>query len=364
VKYTVVKILRAGQPVYTDGRNTEVTRFCTEKRELKDSACASHYKAMASPAGFNSKEPLFPCPYGLASSGAVQIGAEHRVLTGFWTDSMKPTPLPARVREAARVDPTEVAELVQVLRSIESDVRMQELEHFEAALHDARHLNQTITDTAERLLAGRGYSSEASPWDMRAFREEGELKRFLMIYSASRDLSAAMLMHEISRDPSQATRDVTGIPMHRMFYRQFRISDDRLRAARMTWRLGETDKTLRLSSTFRVVPKILIDNAVKYGARDSEITVRFEERVTDNIYRIVFTNSGPIIREDEREKVFLRGVRGSNKGGAQGQGLGLWLAKIIVEANTGTMELRLHERGRDMSGRRIGDTIVEIKLLK
>jgi light-regulated signal transduction histidine kinase (bacteriophytochrome) len=247
---------------------------------------------------------------------------------------------------------------------IESDVRDEELEHFEAALHDARHLNQTITDTAERLLAGRGYSSDASPWDMRPFREDEELKRFLMIYSASRDLSAAMLMHEISRDPTQATRDITGIPMHRLFYRQFRISDDRLRAARMTWKLGETDKTLRLSSAFRVVPKILIDNAIKYGARDSEISINFVERTTDSFYRIVFTNYGLVIRDDEREKVFSRGVRGSNKGGAQGHGFGLWLAKIIVQANGGAIELRIHEKGRDMSGGRVGNTIVEIKLVK
>ena len=361
MKYTVVKVPSEGDPVFSEGRNDPVVKFCQEKRSLRDSSCSAHYRKIVDLPESEWGKGAFPCPYGLASSAPIRIGNEYRILTGFWTNSLKSLPLPAPVQNAAKTDLADVSELMRVLQVIEADVRAAELEHFEAALHDARHLNQSISDAAERLLTMSGYPPD-SPWDMRAFRVDEELKRYLTIYAASRDLAAAMLIHEISRDPSQASRDISIIPMHKLFYRQFRISDDRLEAARLTWHLGDTDKSLRLSYAFRLIPKILIDNAIKYAERGSKIKVQFTE--SEQFFRIECSNYGPIIRENEIERVFRRGYRGSNRSTVQGHGLGLWLAKVIVEANSGIISLRIQEQARDISGRRLGLTIVEIKLLR
>jgi Histidine kinase-, DNA gyrase B-, and HSP90-like ATPase len=361
MKYALVHLLPEREPTYAEGGNEPVVRFCQEKRALGDSGCAAHYRGLVDLPEGDWKKGVFPCPYGLASSAPVRLGQGYRIVTAFWTPDMKMVALPLPVQNAAKTDLTDVSDLLRLIQSIEAEVRSDELEHFEAALHDARHLNQSISDAAERLLTRSGYPPD-SHWDMNAIRADEDLKRYLTIFAASRDLAAAMLMHEISRDPSQASRDVSAIPVHRLFYRQFRISDDRLQSARMTWRLGDTDKSLRLSAAFRLLPKILIDNAIKYGTRDSEVSVQFAE--SKQFFQIACTSYGPLVRENELEKVFRPAYRGSNKGSAQGHGLGLWLAKIIVEANTGIIAFRIQEKDKDVSGRRIGFTTVEVKLLR
>lgn len=358
MKYSIAHLLPDKDPTYTEGRNEPIVKYCREKQALRDSRCASHYRGIVDLPESEWKKGAFACPYGLASSAPVRIGKEHILLTAFWSPGLAAAVLPAEIQNAATTDLADVAGLIHLFRCIETAVRSEELEYFEAALHDARHLNQSIGDAAERLLTRSGYPPD-SHWDLNAIRSDEDLKRYLTIFAASRDLAAAMLMHEIARDPSQASRDVSAIPIHRLFYRQFRISDDRMRSARMTWRLGDTAKSLRLSSAFRILPKILIDNAIKYGARDSEVSVLFAE---GQFFQITCTNYGPIVRENEAEKIFRLGYRGSNKESVQGHGLGLWLAKVIVEANGGIISFRVQEKDKDVSGRRVGFTSVEIKV--
>jgi two-component system phosphate regulon sensor histidine kinase PhoR len=82
----------------------------------------------------------------------------------------------------------------------------------------------------------------------------------------------------------------------------------------------------------------LIDNAVKYSRLDSEGKVTLEIQKEKESLKVIFKDNGIGIPKDEQEKIFQRFVRGSNAtqldpGG--GTGLGLYVARAIIEQSGG-----------------------------
>jgi PAS domain S-box-containing protein len=77
----------------------------------------------------------------------------------------------------------------------------------------------------------------------------------------------------------------------------------------------------------------LIDNAVKYSPRDTAIDVELAS--TPDAIRIAVRDHGPGIRTDDRARIFEPFHRSSNA--APGVGLGLHIAKEIVELHGGTL---------------------------
>jgi light-regulated signal transduction histidine kinase (bacteriophytochrome) len=337
-----------------------VRGFCAQKRNTKESACYKHYVTLLeSPQG--SARPAYRvCPYGLVTTAAIRFGEKGRVYSGLWIDGVGDSQVPAAIADAARVSSDELEMVTAALEQMGESVRAEELVHFEAALHDARHLNQAIAEHAERLLDQAGYKLTAV-WDKRMLQRDELARRYLSIYNASRDLSAALLMEEISRNPELASQNTAPVPLHRLFTRQFQVASERLDKAGIGWRISETQAAPQLSGAFRLIPKILVDNALKYGSRNSDIQVTFVQ--SEQFLIIECTNFGPVVGEDETDKMFLKGVRGSNKSGTDGHGLGLWLAKTIVEANAGLIDMKVLQRGSDFAGRRLGETKIRIRLL-
>jgi signal transduction histidine kinase len=79
----------------------------------------------------------------------------------------------------------------------------------------------------------------------------------------------------------------------------------------------------------------LISNAVKYGDKGSEITVRVEQR--DKEVEIAVENHGPGISPEDVTQLFKRFARTAKarRSGAPGLGVGLYIAKELVEAHGG-----------------------------
>ena len=81
----------------------------------------------------------------------------------------------------------------------------------------------------------------------------------------------------------------------------------------------------------------LISNAIKYGDEQSDIIVRVEQR--DNQVQITVTNHGRGIPKDELSRLFNRFARSKETrgSGVPGLGLGLYIAKGVVEAHGGRL---------------------------
>jgi K+-sensing histidine kinase KdpD len=80
----------------------------------------------------------------------------------------------------------------------------------------------------------------------------------------------------------------------------------------------------------------LVENAVKYSPPGSDIAI--SGRTEDGQVVLSITDQGAGLTEEEAENLFHRAYRGRRHvGNVPGLGLGLWIARIFVAANGGTL---------------------------
>lgn len=89
------------------------------------------------------------------------------------------------------------------------------------------------------------------------------------------------------------------------------------------------------SELLQIVLKVLLDNAAKYSAADTAIEI--EGRFTDGAFAIQVMDRGIGVPEDEQGQLFARYFRASNVSAVPGTGLGLYLAKSIMERHRGKL---------------------------
>lgn len=85
----------------------------------------------------------------------------------------------------------------------------------------------------------------------------------------------------------------------------------------------------------------LVDNALSYTPPDGEIIVSSEEQPQE--VRLIVANSPTFIPDAEKEIIFTRFGRGSAARGRIGAGLGLYIAKNVVEAAGGSLDFESSE---------------------
>lgn len=78
------------------------------------------------------------------------------------------------------------------------------------------------------------------------------------------------------------------------------------------------------------IPLILIDNALKYSVKDSEIEIKFEQR--NNNLKVIVKNIGPLVKDENESKIFDKFFRGETamSFSKEGIGMGLWVAQQIL----------------------------------
>jgi signal transduction histidine kinase len=79
----------------------------------------------------------------------------------------------------------------------------------------------------------------------------------------------------------------------------------------------------------------LLDNAIKYSAKDDKIHVLLDDQ--NNKIQLLIKDEGKGIADEEKEKIFDKFYRIGNTHTkeAKGTGLGLYLTKKIVEQHNG-----------------------------
>ncbi len=100
---------------------------------------------------------------------------------------------------------------------------------------------------------------------------------------------------------------------------------------------GKRSPVLVDPARFEQVLGNLLSNAVKYGEQHGAIQVGVRQR--DKEVEISVTNHGPGILPDEIPRIFVRFARSptARRAGVTGLGLGLYIAKGLVEAHGGRM---------------------------
>jgi two-component system, OmpR family, sensor histidine kinase KdpD len=95
----------------------------------------------------------------------------------------------------------------------------------------------------------------------------------------------------------------------------------------------------------QIVATQLLDNALKYSPPDSPVEI--EARISGESVLIAVRNEGSSLDDDERERIFDRFYRGrKSRGRIEGTGMGLAIARTIVESHGGEIQARNDAEGR------------------
>jgi signal transduction histidine kinase/HAMP domain-containing protein len=92
----------------------------------------------------------------------------------------------------------------------------------------------------------------------------------------------------------------------------------------------------------------ILDNAVKYGNRAGVDARVWIERESSRI-AITITDAGPGVREADRDRLFRRFERGTERPSGEGSGLGLYVSRELCRAMDGDLVLDLPKDGAGAS---------------
>lgn len=81
------------------------------------------------------------------------------------------------------------------------------------------------------------------------------------------------------------------------------------------------------------IPLILLDNAIKYSAPDSDIEIKFEQSFRS--VKVIVRSIGPVVSDKNKDKIFDKFFRdeGAIEFSKDGLGIGLWVAQQILDAH-------------------------------
>jgi two-component system OmpR family sensor kinase len=86
----------------------------------------------------------------------------------------------------------------------------------------------------------------------------------------------------------------------------------------------------------RLALKILLENALRYTPTDTSLSVL--GRRQGNGVELALRDTGPGVPAQDLPRIFDKGYRGSNAASVPGSGLGLYMARSVVEVHGGTLE--------------------------
>lgn len=103
-------------------------------------------------------------------------------------------------------------------------------------------------------------------------------------------------------------------------------------------RTRELPETLRCNPEgLRLALKVLVDNAIAYSLEDTPIALC--GRLAASGLELSVRDHGAGVPQGERERIFEKFYRGANAAGLPGSGLGLYMARSIVEVHGGVLNL-------------------------
>jgi signal transduction histidine kinase len=193
-------------------------------------------------------------------------------------------------------------------------------------LHDYRQFVARVTQNINVVLQKR-YPGQSIDQQL-----EQALKEEAAIYWSAKLMEDKLYNTLMLMQPEQLTNaPTTTFRLHGFIHKHFRIYEAAF--AEKGVRIYENGRSLGEISApqaFAAIPHSLLDNALKYSLRGSQVTVSYREDL-DNIEFSV-TSYGPKIGLDELTKIFEPFQRGA--GGIahaeEGSGIGLYLAQTVA----------------------------------
>jgi PAS domain S-box-containing protein len=307
----------SGLPVYLSPHVNDVLGYCV-------SDVHEHLST-------NGEGPLAPLCAGLQERlrrFAAGDGSRLRVVREFDLRGASGREVPVEVISTLLLDESGGARsLAGVVRDLSAQrEREREQKRFASMLnHEFRTPLSTIDGAIQRLEA------------LGAKADEPTRQRYRKIAAAT-DRLIAMLddylsperMAELGRQ-----RQANGVSP-RLLLEEV-VAQARVAGRPVQLQAGELPAQLRGEPAgLRLALKILLDNAVRYTPAGSSLLVL--GRRQENGVELALRDAGPGVPAADAPRIFDKGYRGSNTAGLPGSGLGLYMARSVVEVHGGTLE--------------------------
>lgn len=207
----------------------------------------------------------------------------------------------------------------------------QQVKDAVAGLHDIKTAVSVVFRNAEAIIYSLPGFDDADKIDHADPSLKALLKSVNLLNSRLNLVSIVANPESASYGQPRPTR------VYRLFHLMARLFE--AEAVRRNVRItmaGQSHSSAMLHDSFETIPLVLLDNAVKYATAGSEIVVRVNDtnRPAQPCTAVV-ESIGPAIPPEHRAAVFERGFRAPQAKAAvsSGSGLGLYIAKIVADAN-------------------------------
>lgn len=313
----------AGTLNIVDGYQVETSRFCGERLQRGDSACARHYVRMAQ----TLPGEFVMCPYGFTSY-RVPLDSGDVVLTGvvgaprFGDDKERER---AKVFPSHRVARSAIVDQANTLVAMEIEwhrIQEETRRKLPQALHELRKLNAIVKQGAERLTANQANVDDAE-------NVAGAAQLMSNIFEI---VEALTNIEDIRIAVSQR---LEFIAVFDLAYKAKKIYGVRAKLKPIHIRVSGDDSVGVLGSKkyFPLILQVLLENAIKYGVKDSLIEIGIVREHSSCVISV----KNETDREFDAVRCFERGRRYADPD-SEGDGLGLYLAKEVVLAHGGSIE--------------------------
>ena len=245
-------------------------------------------------------------------------------------------PVPVEI-ESTLVATPDGMRLVGIVRDITArrEVAAQQKKFTSMLSHEFRTPLATIDGAIQRLAMTQPDADEATKKRYRKI--QGAVDRLLGMMdeylSPDRMASIGRERQENTIDPAALVAAVA--------------EQGRQRHPAITVQCTELPQRLRCDPVgIRMCLEVLLDNAIQYSPIVGTIEI-VATKASEGGVEFVVADTGPAIPADELERLFDKGFRGSAAQGKPGSGLGLYMAKSIVEVHGGNLSVQnLLESGK------------------
>jgi len=116
--------------------------------------------------------------------------------------------------------------------------------------------------------------------------------------------------------------------------------------------------------SFMTLPFLLIENSIKYSVKDGTVDIYLKQ--SKDSVKIYVTSFGPIVKEENKLRIFDKGFKDPNaqKFSSKGAGIGLYLADIVAKAHNFEIEYRTKGKIAIENGIEIAENEFSIELNK
>lgn len=215
-----------------------------------------------------------------------------------------------------------------------------------STLHDIKTAVNVVLRNAEAIIASLPGQDDAERID----QAEPSLRALLKSVNL---LNSRLCLVSIIANPESASYgQARRTPVYKLFHLMTRLFEEE--GARRSIRIrmmGSSFNTPSLHDSFETIPLVLLDNAVKYANPNSEILVRVHDTDTAKGSCTAQVESlGQLIPRDLQPLIFQRGFRTPDAKtlASAGSGLGLYIAKVVAEANNCTITYEARALGSKM----------------